>query len=395
METVISTVEREFISSALALPSPQRIDGRRPFDQRNVSISFPGSRGYSLVQVGRTRVSSRVTAELVEPPLERPTEGSIRFFVDFANDKTASATISNIIEKCIRDSGAVDVETLCVLAGKRVWALRVDIIVMDSCGNVIDCACIAALSSLRHFRRRAVTVTGTELVVHSEKERAPVALQIHHLPICSSFAVIGDVVVADPSGKEARIAGGVLTIACNTRRHICHMSKSGGTPVPLKRLEECIQVACDRAEVMSQLIQQATADDDAKRQKLLETGHMGALATLHDAPVLVVTLPESMSPPNEPAVVSDMSDDDNVVMDEVPSAPATTNNGAPVAGSEQRHVPEEEEPDAPTVTQKRKKTRKKKAKRVDGPITSLEQAVRSRDEVDRLRRQRQQQTRSQ
>lgn len=155
------------------------------------------------------------------------------------------------------------------------------------------------------------------------------------------------------------------------------------------------QVACDRAEVMSQLIQQATADDDAKRQKLLETGHMGALATLHDAPVLVVTLPESMSPPNEPAVVSDMSDDDNVVMDEVPSAPATTNNGAPVAGSEQRHVPEEEEPDAPTVTQKRKKTRKKKAKRVDGPITSLEQAVRSRDEVDRLRRQRQQQTRSQ
>ena len=131
MVQFLSNVERNFIVAALDQPRPERIDGRRPLDYRSVSISFPGRPGGALVQIGRTRVLSRVNADLVTPSPERPTEGQIRFFVESTIDRINSVTLSNTIEKCIRDSGAIDVETLCVLSGIKVWSLRVDIVVID------------------------------------------------------------------------------------------------------------------------------------------------------------------------------------------------------------------------------------------------------------------------
>ena len=34
----------------------------------------------------------------------------------------------------------------------KVWCLRVDVHILDDKGNILDCACIAALASLAHFR---------------------------------------------------------------------------------------------------------------------------------------------------------------------------------------------------------------------------------------------------
>lgn len=86
---------------------------------------------------------------------------------------------------------------------------------LDDEGNMLDCASIAAMTALRHFRKPDVTVIGEEVTIvrtrclsypaypagsrhclalgqHSMAERVPVPLAIHHSPMCLTFAFFGD-----------------------------------------------------------------------------------------------------------------------------------------------------------------------------------------------------------
>ncbi|RRT70725.1 hypothetical protein BHE74_00019086 [Ensete ventricosum] len=95
--------EKKFIESVLA--SDLRVDGRRPFDYRDLTIKFgrhvflsppyPAlilsglsftcrEQGLSEVQLGQTRVMSYVTSQLVQPYRDRPNEGTLSIFTEFS-----------------------------------------------------------------------------------------------------------------------------------------------------------------------------------------------------------------------------------------------------------------------------------------------------------------------
>lgn len=82
----------------------------------------------------------------------------------------------------------MDTETLCVLAGQRVWSIRVDVRVCDHQGNLHDACVLAAVAALASFRRPDVTVIGNKVTVHSTDERHPVPLTIHYFPIANTYA---------------------------------------------------------------------------------------------------------------------------------------------------------------------------------------------------------------
>ncbi len=129
------------------------------------------------------------------------------------------------VERGIRDSKAIDTESLCLIAGEKVWNIRCDLHVCDYDGNLADCCGIAAIASLLHFRRPDVSVTlisggdpvylallfvgvdpctlkvysarlvsvcqvfGSRVTVHTMEERQPIPLALLHLPIPTTFAV--------------------------------------------------------------------------------------------------------------------------------------------------------------------------------------------------------------
>lgn len=73
--------------------------------------------------------------------------------------------ISRIVEKALRRSRAIDTEGLCIVSGEKVWQIRVDLLFLDYNGNLVDCACIAAITALLHFRRPDVTVSGEDVTI--------------------------------------------------------------------------------------------------------------------------------------------------------------------------------------------------------------------------------------
>jgi exosome complex RNA-binding protein Rrp42 (RNase PH superfamily) len=50
------------------------------------------------------------------------------------------------------------VQSACCCCVPQVWSLRVDVHVLDSCGNLVDVCCLAALAALLGFRKPQVEV---------------------------------------------------------------------------------------------------------------------------------------------------------------------------------------------------------------------------------------------
>ena len=84
---------------------------------------------------------------------------------------TSQVLVNRLLERCLRDSRCVDTESLCIVSGRKVWEVRIDIHVLNYDGTIVDAASIAAMAALCHFRRPDVTVCGEEITIHSIEER--------------------------------------------------------------------------------------------------------------------------------------------------------------------------------------------------------------------------------
>ncbi|KAI9143007.1 ribosomal protein S5 domain 2-type protein [Paraphysoderma sedebokerense] len=270
-----STNEKSFLIEALK--SGVRLDNRGVYDFRPVRITFGSELGTAEVQLGRTRVSATVTAEVIRPNPDRPSEGVVIFNTEFSPMASPNfeagrlseeeILVSRILEKALRRSRAIDTEGLCILANEQVWQVRIDIRILDHEGNVIDCAGIAAIAALLHFRRPDVTVVGEEVTVHTMEERNPVPLTIFHVPVCISFAFFenGSLLVVDPALLEEQTKEGDMTVTMNVHKEVCAITKTGGTPLDLEQIERCVQIGSIKVQEVTEVLHKTLKKDFEKR----------------------------------------------------------------------------------------------------------------------------------
>jgi exosome complex component RRP45 len=62
-----------------ALKQGKRVDGREVYDMRSIEITLGNDYGYAEVRLGKTKVAAHVTAEVVRPYTDRPSEGVLLF----------------------------------------------------------------------------------------------------------------------------------------------------------------------------------------------------------------------------------------------------------------------------------------------------------------------------
>ncbi|ESR56127.1 hypothetical protein CICLE_v10023701mg [Citrus x clementina] len=162
--------EKKFIKTALT--SGIRIDGRNPYEYRKLSIKFGREDGSSEVQLGQTHVMGFVTGQLVQPYRDQANEGTLSIYTEFSLMANPSfepgrlgefaVELGRIVDRGLRESRAVDTESLCVLAGKLVWAILIDLHILDNGGNLVDAANIAALAALLTYRRPECSLGGED-----------------------------------------------------------------------------------------------------------------------------------------------------------------------------------------------------------------------------------------
>ena len=60
-----------------------------------------------------------------------------------------SIELGRVVDRGIRESGCIDLESLCVIPGESVYGVMVDIHVVNDSGNIFDASALAAIAALR------------------------------------------------------------------------------------------------------------------------------------------------------------------------------------------------------------------------------------------------------
>lgn len=286
-EEVLPTLSKTFALAALRIGV--RVDGRPLDASRKLRIVLGPAHGQACVSLGATTAHAVASCAAVAPAPERPSEGTLSISASLAAPSSEAAALDQAvhgahaasdpasralrtdIDRFIRDSRAVDTEALCILAGRRVWAVDVSVAVVDAAGNAGDVAQIAAISALLHARRNDVSISGTDVRVHPFSEREPLPLPVHHVPVSVSYALFGagdgfagDVAALDPCLAEEVAADGRLVVCMNAHGDVCGMQKSGGLPVDAKLVARCAAVAQGRVVAVTKIIHEALAESSAK-----------------------------------------------------------------------------------------------------------------------------------
>ncbi|XP_076801449.1 uncharacterized protein LOC143445929 [Clavelina lepadiformis] len=274
-----SKLEHEFLLKAIS--TGVRLDQRDMLEYRKIGISFGIDYGCCTVEIGETKVMAQVAAEMDRPRESRPSEGRLNVHVEMSTiafpsfDPTKPGElgvgIQRMLERSIILSRAVDLEALCVRVGEKSWTIHLHVHVLSHDGNLIDCASIAAITALKHFRYPDVSVIGQDIVIHTMEEKHPIPLTVHHMPLYVSLAFFKgcERLAIDPTYLEEKVMDGKIILSINKHKELCSLQMNGQMNITKEQILRCTEIAAVRAKTLTELILNAikTDTDDKKLGK--------------------------------------------------------------------------------------------------------------------------------
>jgi exosome complex component RRP42 len=252
---VVADLKRDYISKLLA--KGQRVDGRRFDEMRPLTIetNFIGSaEGSARVKLGNTDVVVGVKLIAGEPFPDTPNTGVLTTnaeLIPMASDTFESGPpdqesieVARVIDRGIREGHAVDMTKLCMVPGKEVWIMFVDVHVLDYDGNLFDAANIGANAAFR------TTIVPAKRAGKGEDYPLPVL----HQPISITAVKIDGKMLVDPTHDEERVADARLTAATIENGNLCAMQKGLNGAFTMEEVFKVVEISRRiGAEVRSKL----------------------------------------------------------------------------------------------------------------------------------------------
>ncbi|MEM0001846.1 MAG: exosome complex protein Rrp42 [Desulfurococcaceae archaeon] len=237
----------------------ERIDNRSLLDYRPISVilnPIEKAEGSALVRLGKTQVLVGVKLDLGSPFKDRPNEGVLQVHAEFVPlaspsfepgppDESA-IELARVIDRSIREPKAVKLDELVIEPEKVVWIVYNDIYLVDHAGNAIDASMIASMLALATTKIPSLSRTDQGYKIDkSVKERL---LPISTLVATVTMAIIGDIILVDPTLEEEAIADAILTIAVDEKERICGAQKRGEKGISRHMLEKAVDIAIDKSK---------------------------------------------------------------------------------------------------------------------------------------------------
>ncbi len=252
---VVADLKRDYISKLLA--KGQRVDGRRFDEMRPLTIetNFIGSaEGSARVKLGETDVVVGVKLIAGEPFPDTPNTGVLTTnaeLIPMASDTFESGPpdqesieVARVIDRGIREGHAVDMTRLCMVPGKEVWIMFVDVHVLDYDGNLFDAANIGANAAFK----------GTIVPAKRAGKGEDYPLPVLHQPISITAVKIDGKILVDPTHDEERVADARLTAATLENGNLCAMQKGLNGAFTMEEVFKVVEISRRiGAEVRSKL----------------------------------------------------------------------------------------------------------------------------------------------
>lgn len=248
-QEIISILQKDHLYNLML--KGERLDGRGFEEIREIKIKtgiIDKAEGSARVELGETKIIAGVKIQPGIPFPDTPDKGVIITsleLIPLASPEFESGPpredaieLSRVVDRGIRESGAIDLNKLCVTEGEKVWMVFIDVHVLDASGNIMDAAALGSIAALLTAK-----IPGER---YGEGEDVP--LPIRNIPISVTAVDIAGGIVFDPSLEEERVANCKLTVIANQDGAISGMQKSGIGSLSTDQINYIVEVAIKKAQ---------------------------------------------------------------------------------------------------------------------------------------------------
>ncbi|HMK48210.1 MAG TPA: exosome complex protein Rrp42 [Methanocella sp.] len=255
-EDVIAEIKRDYIYSLAN--QGDRADGRKFDEFRPITVEtgvINKAEGSARVKIGDSQVVVGIKIQPGEPFPDTPDSGVIITnleLVPLASPTFESGPpredaieLARVVDRGVRESGAIDLSKLCIESGQKVWMVFIDVHVLDHDGNLIDASSLGAIAALKSAR-----LPNARFGLGEDAK-----LPLNDVPIGVTAVNIGGAIMLDPSLDEESVAPCKLTVITNKEGAISGMQKSGvGTLTP-DQINQIVRTAKDKANVLREKLE--------------------------------------------------------------------------------------------------------------------------------------------
>ncbi len=254
MSEVIATLKKDYIYNLMI--KGKRQDGRGFKDFRDIKLEtnvISKAEGSAKVTLGDTQVLVGVKLQTGTPFPDSQDEGVIITNLELnpiaspefepGPPREEAIEMARVVDRGIRESGAIDIKKLCITVGESVWIVFIDVHVLNDDGNVIDASCLAAIAALM------------TTIVPNEQQGigANVPLAMKEIPVGVTLAKIGSKLMVDPSLDEEAVCETKLTVVSSSDGSIAGMQKMGSASFTEAEVLEAIDMAREKAAELREL----------------------------------------------------------------------------------------------------------------------------------------------
>lgn len=263
---IISEIEKSHIISLTK--KNLRIDSRAFNEFRPIEIEtdlIVKAEGSAYVKLGNTHILAGVKAITGEPYPDMPNEGVITVNAELIPLASAhfesgppgeeSIEVARVVDRGIRHSEIVDRTKLCVIPGKQVWIIFVDLYVLAYDGNMFDCGELAAVSALLTTKIPNIEVREEKIVAIGDKYNKENwnYLPIQNIPTSITIGKVANKLFLDPNENEERVIDARLTITIDERDNIVSLQKGAEGYFKPDEIQQAVDMAMEKVKDIRKL----------------------------------------------------------------------------------------------------------------------------------------------
>ncbi|MBI2183331.1 MAG: exosome complex protein Rrp42 [Thaumarchaeota archaeon] len=249
------------------LSKGNRLSGRGLLEYRPIKIEtglIEKASGSAKVSIGNSQVIAGVKVEMGTPFPDTPNQGLLVVntevlpissrYAEPGPPSEDAIELARVVDRGIRESKMIDLQKLCLIPGKKVLAVFIDVSVLDIDGNLFDTisyACTAALATAKIVQYE---VSGEEIKASEEK----IPLPVKTIPISITMARIHDALIVDPDLEEEAVMDARLTLATDSDGNICAGQKGCPGGFTVEQIMQAKDIAIEKGKENRELLKKMT-----------------------------------------------------------------------------------------------------------------------------------------
>lgn len=249
------------------LSNGKRLDGRGLLESRPLTIEtgfIEKANGSARVKLGKTDVIAGVKIQTGVPFPDKGDEGLLIVTAEILPIAASWAEpgppgeevieLARVVDRGVRESKIISQKDLCLIEGKKVLALFIDISVLNVDGNLFDAASYAAIAALHSAKMPKYKVTKDNEIEDTGKQ---VSLSAKIIPVSITMALLNDTLIVDPTLDEEAVMDARLTLTTIEKNVFCAGQKGISGGFSLEQIELAADTAITNGEIIRKIIKKS------------------------------------------------------------------------------------------------------------------------------------------